>query len=233
MNDKIEVDGITIIVERKRMKNMYLRIRREDGMAKITAPRSMSEANIYAFAKEKIEWIKKHQQIYKQETPIEEKEYVTGDQVYFFGDICTLKIYWSAGKTKVYKNANTIYLEVSKKSTSLERKELLDGWYRQELMKEIVASMKRCCPVVGKEPNEWHIKKMKTRWGTCNVEKKRIWLNFDLVYYPVKCLDYVVTHELVHLYERGHNKVFYGYMDQFYPNWKDVKKQLNNPLERL
>lgn len=72
---------------------------------------------------------------------------------------------------------------------------------------------------------------MKTRWGTCNVEKKRIWLNVWLGEYPRECLEYVVTHELVHLLERGHNKIFYGYMDAFYPQWKNVRTRLNSGVQ--
>ena len=68
---------------------------------------------------------------------------------------------------------------------------------------------------------------MKTRWGSCNTVKKRIWLNIQLAACPRECLEYVVTHELVHLLVPGHGRDFWKYMDEFFPDWKRVRKELN------
>jgi len=68
---------------------------------------------------------------------------------------------------------------------------------------------------------------MKTRWETCNVKDKRIWLNLQLAKKHHECLEYVVVHELVHLLEKNHNKIFTGYMDEFLPNWRTTKDELN------
>ncbi|MFA6036925.1 MAG: M48 family metallopeptidase [Legionellales bacterium] len=81
-------------------------------------------------------------------------------------------------------------------------------------------------PIIGVRINEWRIKKMKTRWGTCNIQDKRIWLNLTLIKKPVECLEYIIVHELVHLLERDHNKRFHAFMDQFLPNWRECKKLL-------
>lgn len=79
---------------------------------------------------------------------------------------------------------------------------------------------------MGLHANEWRIRDMKTRWGTCNIRERRIWLSLHLAKYPPQCLEGVITHELVHLLERGHNKRFYHFMDLFYPDWRTVKKML-------
>lgn len=94
----------------------------------------------------------------------------------------------------------------------------------EQLLPEIVPSCEKC---IGVHAKEWRFRDMKTRWGTCNVAKERIWLNVWLGGYPKACVEYVVTHELVHLLERGHNSVFYGYMDCFLPEWRSIKKTLN------
>ncbi|MBP3544306.1 MAG: M48 family metallopeptidase, partial [Lachnospiraceae bacterium] len=87
--------------------------------------------------------------------------------------------------------------------------------------------MKKCIVKVRRTPSEWRIKNMRTRWGTCNVVDKRIWLNLQLAKKPPECLEYVITHELVHLYERNHSRKFWGYMDRFYPDWREARKKLN------
>ncbi|MGA2654702.1 MAG: SprT family zinc-dependent metalloprotease [Gammaproteobacteria bacterium] len=81
--------------------------------------------------------------------------------------------------------------------------------------------------IIGVAINEWRIKKMTTRWGTCNIEAKRIWLNLTLVKKPIECLEYIIVHELVHLLERNHNRRFYAHMDRFLPNWREIKKILD------
>jgi hypothetical protein len=69
---------------------------------------------------------------------------------------------------------------------------------------------------------------MKTKWGTCNITARRIWLNLELAKKPVRCLEYIIVHELVHLLERNHNDRFKELMDQFMPQWKQYREELNH-----
>ena len=109
--------------------------------------------------------------------------------------------------------------------TPEEKREQTEA-YRQQLLAILPQVIETCEAVTGLHANEWKLRDMKTRWGSCNVEKKRIWLNIQLAAYPRECLEYVVTHELVHLLERGHNQVFWGYMDRYFPRWRQVRKML-------
>ena len=68
---------------------------------------------------------------------------------------------------------------------------------------------------------------MKTRWGTCNTQAKRIWLNLELIKQPQHCLEYVIVHELVHLLERQHNARFWNFVSQFMPEWKQHQAELD------
>lgn len=68
---------------------------------------------------------------------------------------------------------------------------------------------------------------MKTKWGTCNIEQKRIWVNLELAKKPTNCLEYIVVHEMIHLLERYHNDRFLAYLDKFMPKWKLHKEELN------
>lgn len=104
----------------------------------------------------------------------------------------------------------------------------MNEFYRKEIKNKIPEVLEKCVNVVGKRPNEWRVKNMKTRWGTCNTRDKRIWLNLQLAKKPMDCLEYVTIHELTHLYVPNHGKEFKEYMDIFCPNWKELKKKLNN-----
>ena len=117
-------------------------------------------------------------------------------------------------------------MEVMPHTSVEDRKKLLTEWYRQQMQQAVPEVLARCEARMGLHANEWRIRDMKTRWGTCNIRERRIWLSLHLAKYPPQCLEGVITHELVHLLERGHNKRFYHFMDLFYPDWRTVKKML-------
>ena len=91
-------------------------------------------------------------------------------------------------------------------------------------MPELIAKWEK---VIGVKSNEFGIKKMRTKWGTCNTEAKRIWLNLELAKKPKECLEYIIVHELVHLVERSHNQHFVKLMDEFMPKWRFHRDELN------
>lgn len=104
---------------------------------------------------------------------------------------------------------------------------MLNQWYRQQIKQLIPDLLTKWEPVVGVQAAEWGIKKMKTRWGTCNIGAKRIWLNLELAKKPIQCLEYILVHELVHLLERRHNDRFRDLMDKFMPQWRLHRGTLN------
>ncbi|MBD2137795.1 DUF45 domain-containing protein [Anabaena sp. FACHB-1237] len=107
----------------------------------------------------------------------------------------------------------------------------LMSWYRQQLKQEIPRLIAKWEKNIGVTVNEWGVKLMKTKWGTCNIEAKRIWLNLELAKKDQQCLEYVVVHEIVHLLERNHGDRFEALMNKFMPNWKLYKDELNrSPL---
>lgn len=76
-------------------------------------------------------------------------------------------------------------------------------------------------------PKSFGIRKVKTKWGSCNDETKTIWFNIELAKKPKECIDYIIVHELVHLIERKHNKNFIILMNKYMPNWQLRKKALS------
>lgn len=83
---------------------------------------------------------------------------------------------------------------------------------------------------LGVTVKEWRIRKMKTRWGTCNYREGRVWFALMLALQPLDLIDYIVLHELTHLIEPSHNKRFQVILCQHMPDWKDRRKRLNGGL---
>ena len=108
-----------------------------------------------------------------------------------------------------------------------EREAVLQRWYRRRLREQIPPLIAKWEPEIGVTVTEWGIKKMKTRWGTCNINARRIWLNLELAKKPVACLEYILVHEMVHLLERHHNERFKQLMDRLMPQWRLHREELN------
>ena len=74
--------------------------------------------------------------------------------------------------------------------------------------------------VLGVKADFIGIKRMKSRWGSCNVRERRIWINLELARHPKELLEYVVVHELAHLIEASHNARFKRVLDAAMPEWR-------------
>ena len=122
---------------------------------------------------------------------------------------------------------DTIELHVRPGTSTEKRQRIMEEWYRQnlkEILPEMIAKWEKQIHV---KVSEFGIKKMKTRWGTCNVKAKRIWLNLELAKKPKPCLEYILVHEMTHLLERHHNERFTAYLDKYTPQWRTYKEELN------
>lgn len=223
-NQQIIIHDIIIQVEKKRMKHMYLRVLPPDGTIKITAPRSASDEIIREFALSHIDWINKHRDKMKG-SESKELQYESGEIHYLWGKPYQLEAV-SSLKTGVVIQEDKIVLYAPSEASKELRESIMNEWYREQLKQAMPAATARGEAIAKKAPNEWRIRNMKTRWGTCNVVDKRIWLNLQLAKKSPECLDYVIIHELVHLYVRNHGADFKAYMDQFYPNWRAIKKKI-------
>jgi len=125
-------------------------------------------------------------------------------------------------KTKTY-----IDLSVRPNTTTEQRLIILNEWYRKQLKALIPELISKWEKKIGVSVSDWGVKQMKTKWGTCNIEEKRIWINLELAKKPLNCLEYIIVHELIHLLERHHNDRFLFLMEKHLPNWKFLKEELN------
>jgi predicted metal-dependent hydrolase len=224
---EIKLGKIKIEVEQKDIKNIHLSIYPPHGVVRIAAPTRMDLDTIRVFAISKLSWIKKQQAAFneqKRETP---REYLTRESHYFLGERYLLKVIEVDVKPKVVLTFKEIELYIRPNTLIEKRKVILDEWYRSELKKRLPELITKWENKIGVQSNSFGVKKMKTKWGTCNTEAKRIWLNLELARKPLICLEYIIAHELIHLIERSHNQRFVSLMDEFMPLWRSHRQLLN------
>jgi predicted metal-dependent hydrolase len=226
--EQITISDIKIDVVRKNIKNIHLAVYPPTGRVRIAVPLHIKEENIRLFAISKLGWIKRNQLKFEEQERITPREYKQHESHYFKGRRYLLNIVETEKKPKVVlKSKKYIELHIKPNTPTQKRHEMLTEWYRSELKKCIPPLIEKWEKILHVKVNQWQIKQMKTKWGSCNIEKKRIWLNLELAKKPVHCLEYVIVHEMVHLLEKYHNKRFYSLMDKYLPNWKLLKNELN------
>ena len=225
---KCDFNGIPVEITRKKMKNMYIRIDDRTGIVKVSAPTRVTKGELTAFIDRNYDWIVATRDKVLASIDTKPCEYLNGETLTVFGQDYEIEFIPSYEDKGVYIKGDKIIILASLDSTVDDRAVLLNKWLRAELMEKIDELKPECIAVTGTHPKEWHIKDMKTRWGTCNYKEARIWISLNLVYKPVECLEYVMYHELTHLYVHNHGAEFKAYMDDFYPDWRRVRKLLNS-----
>jgi len=224
----IILDNIEIEVVKKSIKNIHLTVQPPYGTVKLSVPEKMNNEAIKQFAISRMSWIKKQREKFKFQEKIEPAEFISGESHYFFGMKYILNVIETKGKQHAeLRNNEYINLYVRSGSSAEKRSEVMTEWYRSNLKTVIPSYIEKWEKIIGVSVEEYGVKLMKTRWGTCNIQDKRVWINLELAKKDTMCLEYIVVHELVHLLERHHNKVFYGYMDKFLPEWKGIRNNLN------
>ncbi|MBN2394575.1 MAG: M48 family metallopeptidase [Anaerolineae bacterium] len=225
---QITVSDITVDVVRKDIKNLHLAVYPPEGRVRVAAPLLIDDEAVRLAVISKLAWIKRQQAHFQSQDRQSAREYINRESHYYWGDRYLLNvIYHDAPPEVVVRNAHTLDLFVREGSDTAQRERVLQEWYRQQLKAAIPPLIAKWEPRLDVHVAEWYVKRMKTKWGTCTAEARRIWLNLELVKKPPQCLEYIVVHEMVHLLERHHNDRFVAYMDKFMPQWRLARDLLN------
>ncbi len=218
MKETIIIEGITITLERKNIKNMYLRVIPPKGNVKVSVPLFLPDTELINFIKSRKDWILKKQEYILNNNIQAPLKFTNGEKHYLWGNEYTLQLIKN-DKIKhvlIDKDKSIIYLPVPQRSTINAREKTLVDFYRKELKNAIPEVLDKCISIVGEKPSEVKVRKMKN-WGNCR-QDRRITLNINLAKKAPKCLEYVMIHELCHLIEFNHGKEFKKLMDKFCPN---------------
>jgi predicted metal-dependent hydrolase len=223
----IKLGDIDVEVTLKEIKNVHLSVYPPYGKVKVAAPNRMSLENIKIYTISKLGWIKEQQKKFKLQIRESKREYLSKESHYFLGKRYMLKIMEIDNPPCVVLRHKIIELYVRPKSTQLKNHSVIEEWYRSELKKVSQELIIKWQKKIGVKCDSFTVRKMKTKWGSCNTNSKSILLNLELAKKPYQCIEYIVVHELVHLLERKHNDRFIVLMNRYLPEWKQLKNDLN------
>jgi len=223
----IQLGELDIEVTSKNIKNVHLSVYPPLGRIRVSAPESMTLDTIRIFLVSKLGWIRKQQEKMQDQEREALRDYIDRESHYFNGRRYLLKVIEHDAPARVELKPKTIELYVRPGTSWAKRQIVVSEWHRQQLKKKIPVLIQKYEKLMNVKIHDFGVKKMKTKWGTCNVEAKRIWLNLALAKKTGEYLEYVVVHEMVHLLEATHNARFVSLMDQFIPKWKYYRDELN------
>jgi len=224
---KIQLGEIPIEVVLKKIKNVHLSVYPPKGRVRISAPTQSKLDTLRLYAISRLGWIKRQRTKIlgqERETP---RSFIQRETHYFWGKRYLLDVHEGHRPQGVTLANGEMRLRVPWKASKAKRSEVLEGWRRNELRKELPEMVLRWSKKLGVSPKKVFVQKMKTQWGSCNHRTQSIRLNTELTKKPKQHLDYVVLHEMAHLLKPTHSKEFVGILNEQMPMWRETKKGLN------
>ncbi len=227
----ITVSGLSVEIVRKPIKNLHLGVYPPQGRVRVAAPLAVDDEAVRLAVIGKLRWIKRQRAKFQAQPRQSERCMVSGESHYFLGRRYRLRVHETTGTLRIsLRGKATMDLFVRPDTTTERREQVLQDFYRAELKRLVPELLEKWQPKLGVEARAWGIKRMKTKWGTCNIEARRIWLNLELAKKSVQCLEYILVHELAHLHERHHNDRFTALLDQHLPSWRLLREELNQSV---
>ena len=225
----LAVSGIEVNIVRKDIKNLHLAVYPPDGRVRVAAPLTMDDDAVRMAVVMRLPWIRRWCTSFATQERESRREYVSGESHYYLGQRYLLNVIeHNGGGGVAFRTGKHIDLFVKEGSDRKKRERVFQRWCRNELHLRAAPIVQKWVKHLRLSEPLWGIKRMKTRWGSCNTKAGRIWLNLELIKKPSVCLDYIVVHELVHLLERHHNDRFVSTMDKAMPLWRSNRDVLNS-----
>ena len=225
---RTDIAGTPVEVVRKDIKNLHLGVYPPNGRVRVAAPLRLDDEAVRLAVISRLGWIRRRQAEFVGQDRQSQREFVSGESHYFEGRRYRLDVTEHDDPPTVRLLNNTrMELRVRPGATREKREAILHRWYRCRLRGRLPALLEKWEPRVGAPVAEVRIRKMRTRWGTCKREARRVWLNLELAKKPASCLEYILVHEMVHLIERSHNDRFRDLMDSLMPGWRLRRDELN------
>lgn len=220
---KYKFQDYEITLERKKIKHIYLSITPE-GEIRLRIPQAMTNRETDYFLETKRDWI---EQKLAEKKPLKSIEWIDGEQIPLLGKTYHLKLTDSLLRLPMLDGGEIFMQQLDPDVMNVQ----LDKFYRIHLQAYLDRRIVTLSQEMELSPSEWRIRKMKTRWGSCNPRAGRLWFNLELAKKDPELVDYVIVHELCHLIEPGHNQRFYRVLGQYLPDWSERKKRLNGRLD--
>ena len=209
------VQGIAVQLHYKQVKRLHLHVTQQGVW--MSAPHCVSVQEAENFVHTHMDWIIARKATYAQNSMCDKVVQVWGESV---------PVVWKQGAGVAVHTKDTLTLFVAHVEQAEQKRAALQAFYRAQVQNRLPAACAHWEAETGIGATEYRLRDMKTRWGTCNIRARRIWLNVLLAAYPPNCLDYVLVHELTHLLVPNHSAAFWQQVARFYPDFRTAKWQL-------
>ena len=215
------LDGIEIAVTVKSIKHLRLVVH-PDGRVRASVPLHTSQAQVDAFLRARLEWIRSQKE--RLEARQSKMILEDGSVIQLWGDDIRLRIITGRNRTRQTTAELVIAVTDPTDQRSIDAK--LTNFYRREVQAVLPDLISKWGDALGRHPSRVSLRAMRTRWGSCTPTTGAIRINPALAAFHPGCLSYVVLHELVHLTEPGHGPKFQSLMDKHLPTWRTVRAKL-------
>lgn len=225
----MSIGSLELSVVRKEIKNLHISVLPPDGKVRVSAPLHLTDEVIRAAVIARMSWIRKQQRDFKAQPRQSDREMVSGESHFLWGKKYRLEAIVRTGKHEIQKQGMAKLRLYISPNTKTENKQLvINEWYRGLLKEQLNPLLKKWQAKLDVKASFVGIRRMKTKWGSCNPQTARVWLNLELAKKPIECLEYILVHELVHLLERHHNERFVQLMDKYLPKWRSCRQLLKD-----
>lgn len=227
----LTVRGIDVDVVYKDIKNLHIGVYPPMGRVRVAAPSRLDDDQVRLAVIQRLPWIKRQRQELQTADRQSQREMVTGESHYVWGSRLRLKVIERPGRPHIEVDGNRLLLYTRAEDTAEQRRALLDQWHRDQLRQALPELIAKWEERLELSVPKWSIRRMKTKWGSCNRESPHIWFNTELAKKHPDCLEYILVHEMAHYVERNHGERFTKLMDRCLPDWRSRRDQLNgSPL---
>lgn len=223
----LTVRGLDIDVVRKDIKHLHIGVYPPAGRVRIAAPLRVDDDQIRLAIVQRLAWIRRQRKELQDAARQTTREMVTGESHYVWGVRKRLKVVERPGRANVEVDGDRLALYVAPGTSAEQRRKCLERWYREQLGAAVPALVSKWEHRLGVTVPKWTIRKMKTKWGSCNRETHSVWFNLELAKKHPDCLEYIVVHELTHYFEGSHGGRFSTLMDRNLPDWRLRRDGLN------
>ena len=229
----LQVGDLTVEVVRKDIKNVHLSVYPPSGRVRIAAPRRTRLDSLRVFTVSKLPWIRAQQAKIQGQARESPRDYVERESHYLWGMRYLMAVEHHDGAPSLELGPKILTLKVRPGTEAADREAVVHRWYRDQIRDAVPHLLRRWQPILEVEARKIYVRRMKTKWGSCNPDAGNIRLNTELAKKPPPCLEYILVHELVHLIEPTHNARFVGIMDRVLPQWRHYRRRLNElPVRR-
>lgn len=224
----LQVRDLNIQVVRKAIKNLHVAVYPPDGHVRVAAPEHLDDEAVRLAVIDKLAWIHRQRRTLLGQPRQTKRDLIDGETHYVWGRRYRLRVeeHPNVRPNVELPNKSRLLLTIPPGTDRDAREKVLTEWYRRELKAAAEPIVSEWAEKLNVDLHDWRVRKMRTKWGSCNPDAGRIWLNIELAKKAPQSLQYVVVHELLHLIERPHSARFEQLLDTAMPNWRTHRAEL-------